>query len=134
MRETTASAIRSKVVKFIVNVRLMLKTLNSHVGRVMVVKVTIHNKRLGIELKKYQVMPKRAVRTRARPCCSSEDCNPIEGGAEAFTVVRRVPRADEVTADMLSEAMVDGCRRSWDHDFLRCIGRMSCLPWKRCLL
>lgn len=35
------TAINMSVVKFIVNVRLMEKSVNSHVGRVMVVKVMI---------------------------------------------------------------------------------------------
>ena len=66
MVETTARKIRSlhhcqswskmtqmyayKVVKFMVKVRLMEKRVNSHLGRVMVVNVTIQNNPPGIKV------------------------------------------------------------------------------------
>ncbi len=125
-------AIRSNVVKFIVNVRLMLNTLNSHVGNVMVVKVTVHNKNLGVELRRYQTRPTTAVSTAMRLCCSSADCKATEDGVEAFMVARRGPRAEEVTAGIVSGSIVDESRRPWDHDFLQRTHRIGCLTSQQC--
>jgi hypothetical protein len=59
-----------KVVKFIVNVKLMEKSVNSHVGMVMVVKVTTHNKKPGMMLRRNIITP-RNLPNRPFVRCSS---------------------------------------------------------------
>lgn len=46
--EIRARRMRSSVVKFMVKVKLIEKSVNSHVGRVMVVKVITQYRRLGM--------------------------------------------------------------------------------------
>jgi hypothetical protein len=52
MVETITRTINKSVVKFIVNVRLMEKSVNSHVGNVMVEKVMTQYRTLGMAWKK----------------------------------------------------------------------------------
>jgi hypothetical protein len=54
----TSGCVTHKVVKFMVKVRLIEKSVNSHVGKVMVVKVTIQYRTLGMTWKmKEKIQP-----------------------------------------------------------------------------
>jgi hypothetical protein len=96
-----------KVVKFIVNVRLIENNVNSHVGKVMVVTVIIQYRMLGITRKIARTTrPKRPKvegdDDSAALSCETEDSTASTTTAELFAI-----------ADATLEASMAGCRRDY---------------------